>query len=262
MSTGADVENVSVKTQSFRDTSVTAVVTGGIDKNAGRAGDAALWHETEDGFTYVAGTINILLFINAALTEGALVRSLVTCTEAKTAAIQELILPSCYSSGLATGSGTDGVIIVTNPESRVRLSDAGKHFKLGELIARAVSPAVKEALYLQTGVCPERQKNVFARLGRYGVTTDAIVKAAQNRGISDVRLAEKLAAFSENAENAAVGSLYAHLLDQLSWKMLDMDEAKNAASGLLKMLGAKPETMPETSEGLINAYIDAVISIL
>lgn len=71
------------------------------------------WHERAGTyFEVMSGTINILLHIDADLAPGALVNALVTCTEAKTAAIQELLAPSRYSHGLATGSGTDGTIVV------------------------------------------------------------------------------------------------------------------------------------------------------
>lgn len=59
---------------------------------------------------------NIMLFIDADLAEGTLARALVTCTEAKTAAIQELLVPSRYSNGIATGSDTDGTIVVSDAE--------------------------------------------------------------------------------------------------------------------------------------------------
>lgn len=264
MSTAALAENVSIKTLDFKDIKVTAVVTAGIDINAGRAGDTALWHESDGGFSYVAGTVNIMLFINAALNEGALVRSLVTCTEAKTAAIQELLVPSRYSRGLATGSGTDGTIIVANPESPVKLSEAGKHFKLGELIARTVMEAVKEALYLQTGLNPQRQKNVFARLGRYGITKEAVIKKALEKGVSKDGLAENIEEISINKDFVVISSLYAHLLDQLSWGMLDSYEAQRAAGELLRMMGASvsQDSSLDSFDAMICAYIDSIVSVL
>ena len=69
----------------------------------------------------------------------------VTCTEAKTAAIQELLAGSNYSTGLATGSGTDQTIIVANSDSELYFEGAGKHSKMGELIGKTVTKAVKAA---------------------------------------------------------------------------------------------------------------------
>ena len=39
--TAADMENVSIKSATYSDTTVTAVVTAGIDENGGRVGDPA-----------------------------------------------------------------------------------------------------------------------------------------------------------------------------------------------------------------------------
>ena len=48
-----------------------------------------------------------------------------TCTEAKTAAIQELLEGSKYSNGIATGSGTDQTIIIANSASELYMEGAG-----------------------------------------------------------------------------------------------------------------------------------------
>ncbi|MCU6396733.1 adenosylcobinamide amidohydrolase, partial [Enterobacter quasiroggenkampii] len=102
-------------------------------------------------------------------------RALVTCTEAKTAALQELMAGSNYSRGIATGSGTDGTIIVCNSKSKIKLTNAGKHSKLGELIGVAVKKAVKEALFLQTGLCAESQHSMLKRVKRFGIDENRIL---------------------------------------------------------------------------------------
>lgn len=263
ISTGALAENASIKTLHFEDLSVTAVVTGGIDVNAGRVGDTAHWHEPDGGFSYVAGTINIMLFIDANLTEGALVRSLVTCTEAKTAAIQELLLPSRYSCGLATGSGTDGTIIVANPSSPLRLTEAGKHFKLGELIGKTVMPAVKEALFLQTELSPERQLTVFRRLDRFGVTQDVLIEKAIEREIPYALVSEKIALFESDKDLAVTSSLYAHLLDQLIWGLIPEDKALMEAGELLSLLQMDTKGLlhsEDAKDSMINAFIEGLLN--
>ena len=172
MITTAQMDSLAIAREEWRGTAVTAAVTAGIDKNGGRAGDRADWHEGED--CPLGGTVNIMLFFSADLPPGTLARALVTCTEAKTAALQELLAPSCYSDGLATGSGTDSAILVSDAESPLRLTYAGKHCKLGEMIGCAVIRAVKESLFLQTGLNAERQLNLYARLGRFGVTRELL----------------------------------------------------------------------------------------
>lgn len=258
LSTAAQMENVSIQTRHYAETAVTAVVTGGIDINGGRVGDPADWHETEGQFVHAPGTINILLFIDADLAEGAMARALVTCTEAKTAAIQELLAPSCYSSGIATGSGTDGTIIIANADSPVRLSAAGKHSKLGELIGRTVMAAVKEALYLQTGLCPASQFNVFRRLGRFGLKQEMILPESCGQA-EDERLAERLAQMAVDPELVIAASLYAHLLDQLQWGLITAPQARKPALRLLESMGMAPAEIADETDSLymIKSMVDA-----
>lgn len=218
--TAAQMSNVAICQKEYKDFSVTAVVTGGIEINAGRVGDPTHWHEREGKWEEVPiGTINIMLLIDANLTDGAITRALVTCTEAKTAAIQELCIPSCYSEGLATGSGTDGTIIVSNMDSKITLTEAGKHCKLGEYIGLVVKEAVKEALYKQTQVDATMQHSVSRRLGRFGYPTKE--KEPEDR----------------NNRNVVYASLYAHLLDQVNWGLLSENEALEVASELLERQG-------------------------
>ena len=71
--TAASMENVSIQSMKYEDFTVTALVTGGIRNNGGRVGDPAVWHEKADiSHPVRPGTINILLHIDANLSEGAL----------------------------------------------------------------------------------------------------------------------------------------------------------------------------------------------
>ena len=94
--TAADMENAAIRTLTFRDLSVTAVVTAGVDHNGGRAGDPATFYEDDEKFSSLPlqrpGTVNILLHINASLDGGTLARTIMTATEAKTAVLQELLV--------------------------------------------------------------------------------------------------------------------------------------------------------------------------
>lgn len=259
MSTAADMENASVVSETYLDLTVTAAVTGGIDINGGRAGDPAYWHEPDGGAKPLSGTINIMLFIDAKLPEATLTRALVTCTEAKTAALQELLAPSRYSAGIATGSGTDGVVIVSNLESPILLTFAGKHSKLGELIGHTVIKAVKEALFRQTGLCAERQFDIFSRIGRYGITRDMLAERHAFEGL------EKL---SKNNELVVLTSLYVHLLDQLTWGLISDADAIGAARLLLETMGVA-SLMPmqiqdakSATEEMLSAFTKGLINKL
>ena len=241
ISTAASMDNVSIKSESFEDLTVTAIVTGGVEVNGGRAGDPASYHERAGKAEMLKpGTINIILVIEANLPEGTMARALVTCTEAKTAALQELMAGSNYSTGLATGSGTDGTIIVCNPLSELSLTNAGKHSKLGELIGCSVKAAVKEALFLQTGLCPGYQHSILKRMKRYGVTEEKLWqyfcgKEAGN-SIMKADFTHRLHMLEKEEGLVTLTSLLVHILDQLQYELLEPVEAVRAGEMLLELL--------------------------
>lgn len=243
LSTAANMDNVAIESMSYEDFTVTAIVTGGIRVNAGRVGDPASWHEREGVSSPVKpGTINILLHIDASLSPGALARALVTCTEAKTAALQELLAPSRYSHGLATGSGTDGTILICNPQSPVYFTNAGKHCKLGEYIGCTVKKAVKEALRKQSGLSPTYQHNILNRMDRFGVTADRLWETYLKMCDAEVLSFHARADFMEALDQkknepilVTYTSLYAHLMDQLDWGLLSIEEVIPASRELLHL---------------------------
>ncbi len=243
MGTAASMENVSVKTEKHGELVVTAIVTAGIETNGGRVGDPASWDEWANRHKKMShGTINIILLIDAHIPAGTLTRALVTCTEAKTAAIQELMGGSNYSCDLATGSGTDGSIIVGNMDSEMKLSNAGKHSKLGELIGLSVKAAVKDALYKQTGLSPESQHCVLARLKRYGVSVDSLWDIYQTSDTKTVDLTKldfihRIENKCKEDELLAPMSAVIHLLDQYRWELLKKDETKYAIQAILSQIG-------------------------
>lgn len=238
--TAASMDNVSIQTMTHEDFSVTAVVTGGIENNGCRIGDPA-------SYTEKPGTINILLHIDADLSDGVLVKALASCAEAKTAAIQELMAASRASNGLATGSGTDGIIAVCNPTSGRTLTDAGHHSKLGEYIGRTVMKAVKEALFLQTGLNPRSQHDVLRRMDRFGVTADALWDIYKKKGKLPRYAFEDRSDRLKTMDNLVTcTSLYAHLLDQIGWGLLTPGEAWQVGRQLLEMAG-----MPRSDDGEI-----------
>jgi len=147
--TAADMDNLAVVTKQFGPFTVTALVTAGAKSNALRAGvDEGTNIEPSDP---PSGTINIIVLTNAQLTDGALARAVVTITEAKTAALEDLKVPSSYTKGVqATGTGTDSVIVVSGSNGP-KVTYSGGHSRIGELIARAVHQAVIEALGKQNG---------------------------------------------------------------------------------------------------------------
>ena len=151
LSTAAWTELCAVEKICYQELSVTAAVTGGIDSNGMCPGDPSSYYERNGAYEMLPpGTINVFIYINQNVTEAAMVRSMMIASEAKAAAVSHLLLGSCYSEEIATGSGTDGMVIASAMEGELTLTDAFGHSKLGELIGRAVRMAVKHALMKQT----------------------------------------------------------------------------------------------------------------
>ncbi|MDD2884771.1 MAG: adenosylcobinamide amidohydrolase [Dechloromonas sp.] len=148
MSTAADLDNLAVVTQRYGPLTVTVLATAGARSNAIRTGI--------DTGTYIeghppAGTINLLLLTNIRLTDAAMARALITMTEGKTAALQDLQVPSTYTPAVqATGTGTDSIIVVSGTHAP-QASYTGGHSRIGELIGKASYQAVLEALGKQNG---------------------------------------------------------------------------------------------------------------
>lgn len=224
--TAAQIQNTAIVQDTWEGISVTALVTAGIDENGGRAGDPASWQEKDGMLGYPIGTINLLLHFNCNLSLGALTGALLTATEAKSAAIQELLLPSQVSSGIATGSGTDGAIIICDTNSKHLFTDTGKHSKLGELIGRTVHDAVHTALFLQTGASSKRLHDATRLLGRFGLTNEFLKKHFPN--ITD----EEIVSLCQKEEVWTTAAIQAHLMDLESWNIISHEQMVHMAKKL------------------------------
>ncbi|SHJ58893.1 adenosylcobinamide amidohydrolase [Parasporobacterium paucivorans] len=266
--TSAYMKNTAIVSGQFTDFTVTAVVTAGVDHNGGRAGDPAFWRELDEKcLPYNPGTINIMLHIDADLTQGAITRALVTCTEAKTAALQELLAPSLFSDGLATGSGTDGTIIITDLESEKRITEAGKQFKMGEYIGKTVKEAVKKALFLQTGLTPLFQFDAIARMQRFGVSDTSLWEIYRSTGdgvLNRTDFTNLLFEIGGREEIVIATSLYAHLLDQMNWEMIPAGSGYREGMEILDKMGFKPEqgTHSHCVKEMVRLYSEGFVRMV
>jgi adenosylcobinamide amidohydrolase len=184
--TGADMDNLAIAHTRYRQMEVFALVTAGVRSNAVRMSQ-------DVGAFYEPGTINMLLFSNLRLSPRAMTRAIISATEAKTAALQDLDIRSAYSGDRhqATGTGTDNIVVVEG--EGVAVDNAGGHSKLGELIGKAVYQAVQKAVYRQNGIVGER--NIFARLKDRGYSVRELIDA---RSFSDRRQFTSLVAELES----------------------------------------------------------------
>ena len=172
LETAANMNNAAIAQIKFRDLEVACICTGGVESNPMRAADPASVYEESGKFEFVddvskphAGTINLIFLINRTLTDSALIDCVVSATEAKAAALQELEIHSRYSDSIATGTGTDQIFVAARLDAGLALTSAGKHTKLGELVARSGLNAIKDTLVWQNSLTPNIQCSCLNQLG-------------------------------------------------------------------------------------------------
>jgi adenosylcobinamide amidohydrolase len=258
MGTAANVNYAAIVTQEDRGLEVTAVVTAGVQGNAACAGDPAGWREGEQGWEKIGGTINTILLINHPLTDAAMARSAVTMTEAKSAALQRLAVPSLYSADLATGTGTDQFAIAAPEEGGHRLTSASPHVKLGEMIGCAVRDATLEALRWQNGLEPSYTRSIFTALGRFGLRQPTFFEdIAGMLSETDLELMRKNSnpVFYEPLM-AASAFAFAAVLDRVRYETLPQSIRQEAlrqqAASMAASLSAKPWLWEEFRAQLID----------
>jgi len=260
--TGADMDNLAIKKQRFREMEVWAMVTAGVKSNAVRM-------SKDKGRFYEPGTINIILLSNMKLTQRAMTRAIISATEAKAAALMDLDIRSSDSSLLhgATGTGTDNIIVVQG--TGIEIDNSGGHSKLGELIAKAVYQGVQEAIRKQNKITASR--NIFQRLQErqisiYSLTSamtcDCIQKKSDFVGaVEKILLDNRYASFIESA--LAISDVYEKgLLNDLSayqlWCRMMAEDIAGKKIDQMKDLVAI-EDMPVVLKMALDALLNGVI---
>lgn len=238
LDTAANLDNMVVLTKAWNSISITAAVSAGADVNALCAGDPATLFESDGEPCILSpGTINIFLITNQTLSPGAMTELLMTITEAKTTVLRDFMQGSSASNSIATGTGTDGIVIIGDCDFEHTLLNAGKHFKFGELAALTVQGAVKEALFRQTGFCAQSQHSVFSRLKRFGISKTAIVNSISKEYSLSLDAISALAEhFDKDSFCITAVSLYIHLLDQCRSDMLTVFEISDWSNYLLQAM--------------------------
>jgi adenosylcobinamide amidohydrolase len=252
MQTAANMNYAAIVTKRHGDVEVTAVVTAGVSTNATCAGDPADWHETAEGIVKLpAGTINTMLLINVPATAPALARAVGVMTEGKSAALQRLSVPSCYSKDLATGTGTDQYCVAAPLAGQKPLTSASPHMKFGELIGLATREATLEALRWQNGLEPSYTRGFFHALDRYGLEEPLVFERLEKLlDANDFTLLKRnsKAVFYEPLVGAAAHAIAA-VLDRTRHGMLPdtctRDAIVQQAANLAASLAARPDRWPE-----------------
>jgi len=279
LGTAANMNYAAVEHEKYRELEVVAVTTGGVETNAGRAGDPASMYEVDGKFISTQGevsephgTINTIIIINKEMTQGAVVRTIITAAEAKAAVLGELAVNSRYSCGLATGTGTDQIGIASMLTGNIPLTSAGKHSKLGELIGTAVKKSVKKTLALQNSLTPQSQRSAKIHLERFGLD-----KKTMKKKICDSLDEEKSKVLENNFENinrdsvtVAATAAIVHLRDKFDWGILPGNclpevfssygaQLSASVSGKFERIGVYRERLSQEAMGIdSDIFIDFI----
>jgi len=299
MSTAANMQCAVQAQAEYAELMVSVVATAGVLGNATRAADPAGWHEHPEGSRPItaapdgvsrdglmkltaegasaarspqspdeagSGTIVLLVFINQPCTAACLTRAATMVTEGKSTALLDLRMPSLQSAGLATGTGTDQLVIAAplpGPGDWER-SWAGGHNSLGELLGRAVHTAVTRCILLQNGVCAELRRSICGALGRHGCDEAALLAQARAEFASadaDAELfdlfelfAQNLTALIHDPQSAAAAYALAEIIDLVRAGVLHAEVAResivNQAALLAAAVAVAPEQFPLLREAL------------
>jgi adenosylcobinamide amidohydrolase len=150
LATGVDMDLFYLSCLNHNDLKVCCLATAGVNCNALRMGVDTCQVEGPSRTRSIPGTINTIVFSNANFTDGAMAMAITNVAEAKAGVLQDLNVRSTFTpQNVATGTGTDAVIIVSGTE--IGVNSTSGHVKVGELIGRTVREAVIGALNMQNG---------------------------------------------------------------------------------------------------------------
>ena len=138
MMTGANIRHVGYACARDANAAAAAWCTAGC-ANALRVGDRATVRHSR------VGTINLIVVVSEPLSVAATAEAMHLAVEGRVASLHAAGVRSTVSRGLATGTGTD-CIVVASPVRKRSIEYCGKHTRLGELIGRAVLKSCGAAL--------------------------------------------------------------------------------------------------------------------
>jgi len=231
LGTAAHMDNAALGSRLCDGIEVCATITGGIRGNGGRAGDPASYDEMERNMER-SGTIVIILSIDASLSDDAMLGAMMTATEAKSKALLKVMGRSLYSTGIATGSGTDQVVVLCNKGSDRKVSGHRNDSKLADAIRDCVEVTLAEALDRQSMMNSQTQCNPYVLISRYRIAEkdchDEIVypftMRALRKGVEEL---------SRDSRVAAVVSTALHVMDEVGWGLISKEVGDSACRQIL-----------------------------
>jgi len=166
--TAADVTKVAVAVDSADGLEIAVVATAGTSNAANIADRGAINAAT--------GTINIIILVNAGMTDACMANAIIAATEAKCSALASLDVRSRFSQGAATGTTSDAMVVASLQGGSRLCLYSGASTTLGQLIGRNVKKTVREAIMAHDGILPHR--SLEARLTERGICVEDLVSAA------------------------------------------------------------------------------------
>jgi len=144
MMTAASMKSMRIKQVKVENVDIIVVLTTGLS-NPRRAGDYAEYRHLSS-ICLEHDTINIILISTATFTPTAMVEAIMIITEAKAAALQKANIKSPISNDIATGTGTDSIIVASQKTAEISIEFCGKHTLIGELIGQLVIEAITDSI--------------------------------------------------------------------------------------------------------------------
>lgn len=142
--TAARVDQVCIRFVREKTFKMAVFITAGVG-NAARAGERypVFWKDQE----YTPHTINTVVLVDGLMTQAAMVNAIITATEAKAAALQDLKVKDARGN-IATGTTTDAILIASTQDRtrNYQHAYAGLSSPLGSALGKAVYQAVQEAV--------------------------------------------------------------------------------------------------------------------
>lgn len=140
LQTAAYIHTVSIHEMIGDEFRIVCCVTAGVG-NAARAGK-----KRKTFPAYQCSTINTFIFIDSSLTQAAMVNAIITATEAKAAALQDLAIFD-DAGQVATGTTTDAIVIAVSQNAKYRTHQfAGAATSIGNAIGCLVYDALCEVV--------------------------------------------------------------------------------------------------------------------
>lgn len=187
--------------------SVRAFAISDLSEGAVRAGS---------GVGSAGGGTSVILEIDADMPMTTMVRAAITSMEAVTCVLQDLDVRD-GDGNVCSGCSNLSMAVVRNRGSDLYLRGAGKHSRLGQVIAESVYGAVRESA-LANGLPMPSGGDALSRLGRAGADTAGIIAA--HGGVDRDQYLAEVEGLSSDERMVALASAIVSVSDGMAWGLI------------------------------------------